>query len=68
MFVLSYVNVLCIYPRLCLHFFLLKAQNQLDNTSMFYSYLILLIYVKETIFAWKSAFFQDSCQSFYGPG
>ena len=24
--------------------------------------------VKKTIFAWKPAFLQDSCQSFYGPG
>ena len=30
-FVLSYVNVLCIYPRLSSSRFYLKAQNQLDK-------------------------------------
>ena len=29
---------------------------------------VLLSYVNETVFAWKPAFLQDPCQSFYGPG
>ena len=29
---------------------------------------VLLSYVNETVFAWKPAFLQDSCQSFYGLG
>ena len=49
MFVLSYVNILCIYPRLSSSWFLLKAQNQLDK-PVFYLYLVLLIYVHETIY------------------
>ena len=39
------------------------------QTSMLYSYIVLLIYVNEGyIFVWKSAFLQNSCQSFYGLG
>ena len=48
-FVLSYVNNLCIYSRV--------SSSQLDSesiraqqTSMFYSYIVLLIYVNETIY------------------
>ena len=39
---------------------LVRAQQ----TSMFYSYIVLLIYVNETIFTWKPIFLQDSCQCF----
>ena len=45
-----------------------KTQNQLDKPVCFTHANILLSYVSETVFAWKHAFFQDSCQSFYGPG
>ena len=44
MLVLSYVKVLCVYPRLSSSQFRLKAQNLLD------SYTVLLIYVNETIY------------------
>ena len=40
MFVLSYVNELCIYPR----------PLSSSQTSMLYSYTVLLIYVNETIY------------------
>ena len=46
MFVLSYVNVLCIYPKLCL-LFRLMAQNLLVKTVLYT--IVLLIYVNETI-------------------
>ena len=58
-FVLSYVNELCIYP---------KTQNPLDKPVCFTHANVLLSYVNETIFAWKPAFLQDSCQLFYGLG
>ena len=45
-----------------------KTQNQLDKPVCFTHANILLSYVSETVFAWKHAFFQDSCQLFYGPG
>ena len=45
-----------------------KTQNQLDKPVCFTHANILLSYVSETVFAWKHAFFQGSCQSFYGPG
>ena len=44
-----------------------KGSEPTRQTSMSYSHLVLLIYVNETIFAWKSTFLQDSCQTFYGP-
>ena len=73
MFVLSYVNELYIYPRLCWFCCVLKlvppkTQNQLDKPVCFTHANVLLSYVNETVFAWKPAFLQDSCQSFYGPG
>ena len=49
-FVLSYVNVLCIYPRLCLQVDLPKGSELTWQTSMLYSYIVLLIYVDETIY------------------
>ena len=61
MFVLSYVNELCIYPRLCL-------QIDFDKPICFTHASFLLSYVNETVFAWRPTFLQDSCQSFYGPG
>ena len=63
MFVLSYVNVLCIYPKLCL-LFRLMAQNLLDKTVCYT--IVLLIYVNETI-CMVISLLQDSSQSFYGP-
>ena len=66
MFVLRCVNELCIYPRLCLQGILPKAQNQLDKPVSFTHANVLLRYVNETVFAWKSAFLQDFCQSFQG--
>ena len=50
MFVLSYVNVLCIYPRLCLQVGSPKGSEVTWQTSMLYSYIVLLIYVDETIY------------------
>ena len=49
MFVLSYVNVLCIYPRLCLQVGSCKGSELTGQTSMLYSYIVLLICVNETI-------------------
>ena len=54
MFFLSYVSELCIYPRLS--FFKLvptKTQNQpirAQQTGVFYSYIVLLLYVNESIY------------------
>ena len=45
-----------------------KTQNLLDKPVCFTHAYVLLSYVNEAVFAWKSAFLQDSCQSFYGPG
>ena len=39
------------------------------QTCLFYSHIVLLIYVNETVLLiWKPAFLQDSYQSFYGEG
>ena len=46
----------------------LKAENQLDKPVCFTHANVHLNYVNKTVFAWKPAFLQDSCQSFYGPG
>ena len=62
MLVLSYVNELCIYPRLRLQVILPKTQNQLDKPVCFTHANVLLSYVNETVFAWQLAFLQDSCQ------
>ena len=45
-----------------------KTQNRLDKPVCFTHANVLLSYVKEIVFAWKPAFLQDSCQSFYGLG
>ena len=46
-----------------------KGSELTWQTSMLYSYIVLLIYVNERyIFVWKSAFLQNSCQLFYGLG
>ena len=45
-----------------------KTQNQLGKPVCFTHTNVLLSYVNETVFAWKSAFLQDSCQSFCNPG
>ena len=54
MFFLSYVNELCIYPRLCLSSsqFLLRDSEPImaQQTSTFYSFIVLLIYVNESIY------------------
>ena len=49
-FFLSYVNELCIYPRLCLSssWFCLRFRTDLRNQNVFLSY-ILLTYVNETM-------------------
>ena len=67
MFVLSYVNELCIYPRLSSRGSR-KTQNPLDKPVRFTQANVLLSYVNETVLAWKWAFLQDPCQSFYSPG
>ena len=69
MFILSYVNELCIYPRLCLQVrSCLWLRTDFDKPVCFTQANVLLSYVNETVFAWTPAFLQDSCQSFYGPG
>ena len=45
-----------------------KTQNQLDKPVCFTHTNVLLSYVNKTVFAWKPAFLQDSCQLFYGLG
>ena len=52
MFVLNYVNELCIYPRLCLFSNSAEVSEPVkaQQTYMFYSHLVLLIYVNETIY------------------
>ena len=60
MFVLSYVNELCIYPRLCLQVGSPKTQNPLDKPVCFTRANVLLSYVNETVLAWNQAFLQDS--------
>ena len=45
-----------------------KTQNPLDKPVCFTHANVLLSYVHETVFAWKPAFLQDFCQSFYGLG
>ena len=64
----SYVNERYIYPRLCLQVHSAKTQNLLDKPVCFTHANVLLSYVNETVFAWKPALLQDSCQSVYGPG
>ena len=64
---LTYVNELCIYPRLCLQVGSAYDSEPTLQTSFTHAN-IFLSYVDETVFAWKSAFLQDSCQSFYGTG
>ena len=49
MFVLSYVNILGIYPRLCLQVGLPNGSEPALQTSMLYSDIVALIYVNETI-------------------
>ena len=48
--------------------FLPKAQKGLDKPVCFTHTNVLLSYVNDTVFAWKPAFLQDPCQSFYGLG
>ena len=45
-----------------------KTQNPLNKPVCFTHANVLLSCVKDPVFAWKPAFLQDSCQSFYGPG
>ena len=52
----------------------LQIRSTIDSeltwqTCLFYSHIVLLIYVNETVLLiWKPAFLQDSYQSFYGEG
>ena len=72
MFLLSYVNELCIYPRLRLSSsqFCLRLRTNKGSTNQH----VLLIHCSPNLcwwnymFTWKPAFLQDSCQLFYGPG
>ena len=52
MFVLSYANVLCIYPRLCLQVGWPKDSESTWQTSMLY--IVLLNYVNETIYLYRN--------------
>ena len=65
MFVLSYVNVSCIYRTLCLQVSSPNVSEPAWQTSMLYSDIVPLIYVNETI---CMNLLQDSSQSFYGLG
>ena len=67
-FVLNYVNELCIYLDSVFKWAPPKTQNRLDKPVCFTHANVLLSYVSETIFAWKPEFPQDSCQSSYGQG
>ena len=67
-FVLNYVNELCIYLDSVFKWAPPKTQNGLDKPECFTHANILLSYVNETVLAEKPAFLQDSCQSFYGQG
>ena len=58
MFVLSYVNELCIYLRLLVKLVPPKTQNQLDKPVCFTHANVLLSYVNETVFARKLPFFK----------
>ena len=70
MLFLTYVNELCIYPRLSFFKLVLpKSQNPLDKPVCFTHANVLLSYVNETyVFAWNPACLQDSCQLLYGLG
>ena len=45
-----------------------KTHNRVDKPVCFTHAHVLLSYVNETVCAWKPAFLQNSCRSFYGPG
>ena len=49
MFVLSYADVLCIYPKLCLQVHSAFGSEPTWQTSMLYSDIVPLIYVNKTI-------------------
>ena len=57
MFVLSYVNVLCIYPGLCLQMVAPNGSEPTWQTSMLYSDIVPLIYVTEKAMAPHSSTF-----------
>ena len=46
-FVLSYVNVLCIYPKLCLQVVLPNGSEPTVQTRVLYSDIVPLIYVNK---------------------
>ena len=50
MFVLSFVNVLCIYCILCLQVGSPKGSELAWQTCILYSYIVLLLFVNETIY------------------
>ena len=68
MFALSYANELCFTIDPVFKLVLPKTQNRLNKPVWFTHANVLFSYVNETVLAWKSAFLQDSCQSFYGLG
>ena len=49
MFALSYVNALCIYPRLCLQVGSPNGSEPTWQAIMLYSDIVPLIYINETI-------------------
>ena len=67
MFVLSYVNDYVFTLDSLFKSVLPKTQNRLDKPVCFTHANVLLNYVNETVFVWKPAFLQDSCQSFCAP-
>ena len=71
MFVLSYANVLYIYPRLCLQVSSareLKFRLRTDLTNQYVnSDIVLLISVNETIYM-VICFYTRFKSMFYGPG
>ena len=69
MSVLSYVNELCIYPRLLSSSqFRLRFKTDFDKSVCFTHANVVLSYINETVLASKSAFLQNSPRSFYGLG
>ena len=68
MLVLSYVNVKCIYPRLCFQVGSPKGSEPTWQTSMLYSYIVLLICVSETIYLYGNLpFFKIHVNHFMAP-
>ena len=65
MFVLSRANIPCIYPRLCLQVGSPKGSEPTLQSRMLYWYLVLLIYVNETIYLYGNLpFFENIVNHF----